>query len=116
MEPIASALGNLESDGVLLSDVPAAFDSIMKQCIEALDKNSGLKRLISSLKSKIIYRRYFIIKNVHLAANLIDPRYRGTHLTRDEKIAASEFIAQLCDSLEYSTDEAKVRLLNTMRI
>lgn len=105
MEPIASALASMESDQVLLSDVPAAFHDISTKCIDILKGNEYLKKLIPRFMEKIEERRNFIMKDVHLAANLLDPRYRGSHLSRMEKIAASEFIAQLCDNLKYTFEE-----------
>ncbi|XP_065676020.1 uncharacterized protein LOC136092199 [Hydra vulgaris] len=43
----------------------------------------------------IAKRRKFHIRNIHLAANLVDPRYKGCHISGDEMIDAIETLHKL---------------------
>lgn len=100
MKPIASAIESIESDSSLLSEVPQWFADIEMKTIAALEAStSGIDRFIPVVKGLIRERKEFACTEVHYAANLLDPRYKGATLKPPEKLQASEYISKLCDDL-----------------
>jgi len=112
LKPIAHAIEYIESDSVLLSDVPQLFSEINVKTVKALEESQGLKKLSASVKTMIRDRKDFACKDVHFAANLVDPNYKGANLTPEEKIRGSEYIADLCDNLLMSQEEKQAVLSN----
>ncbi|XP_034255548.1 uncharacterized protein LOC117653772 [Thrips palmi] len=111
LKPIAHAIEASESDSALLSDVPKYFCDIYEKSLGAME-SSGLKKLVPAVKKLINNRKSFACKAVHYAACLVDPRYKGAFLTPAEKIEGSEYIANLCDTLNYSQKEKEEVLGN----
>ena len=57
------------------------------------------------------------IQHIHLAAHLLDPRYKGQYLTNEESVDASQFIYSLAnhikiDKIDVITDLANYRTNN----
>lgn len=90
---------------VLLSDIPEAFNSIKRECTEALNENPELTRFSENIINLIKERKEFVCKDIHYVANLLDPRYHGRCLSREEKLGASEHIAKMCDNLLYTAGQ-----------
>lgn len=84
LSPISKAINLIEADDALLSDVPEAFYCISVDSLTEA-RNSPLQKVERKLKRLIDDRKTFVIKNIHLAANALDPPYGGQHLTSEEK-------------------------------
>ncbi|XP_077485379.1 uncharacterized protein LOC144095562 [Amblyomma americanum] len=94
--PIASAITSLESDNALLSDVPEAFHSIRIELAANLATSALTSEEQIRAKEMITRREKLCLRPVHIAANLLDARYRGRHL--DD--------AQIADSFEWISQQA----------
>ncbi|KAL5236974.1 hypothetical protein ACI65C_004384 [Semiaphis heraclei] len=110
LEPISIWIKTLESETSNLSDVVCAFHQIKDKV-----KNSVSVGQLSIL-SCIEKRRKMATEQIHLAAHLLDPRYKGKYLTKEESVDASQFIYSLakyinlhqanvlCDLANYRTN------------
>lgn len=95
LKPIAYWIKRIESDVPQLSMVYDIFVEIKKQydaCIKNVPCFNAEKRII---KNKIKLRKEFSVQPIHLAANVLDPKCRGSELTADENILAATFIHSL---------------------
>lgn len=93
---IASAIEVLESDRSVISEVPEEFSRLAKQ-LEKLLATGHLfttyehKKIIQdSIKRRLKHGKF--LKDVHFAANLLDPRFMGERLDKSEIEAAHKFI------------------------
>jgi len=86
LKPVADAILKLEGDDTCLSQVLQVMSDISR----AININVESPFLMSekeSLKKIIIERRKFLVKKVHLAADLLDPKYNGCHLSGEERVS-----------------------------
>ncbi|KAL4118956.1 hypothetical protein QTP88_011834 [Uroleucon formosanum] len=60
------------------------------------------------IKNKIQSRKQFSVQQIHSAANVLHPKYRGNNLTADENIEAATFIHRL-STICLDIDEQKVK-------
>lgn len=114
MRPIANAIQSMESDSSLLSEVPQWFSEIEKKTVDALEASTtGLGRFIPVVKELVLERKQFACTEVHFAANLVDPRYKGVNLKQSERLEGSEYISTLCDDL-YMDEGRKQDVLSNL--
>ena len=59
---------------------------------EELPKSSVLRSEEPLLKEVVLKRREWLGQKVHLAANLLDPRFRGCHINDEEEVDAIELV------------------------
>ncbi|KAF2883163.1 hypothetical protein ILUMI_23011 [Ignelater luminosus] len=92
LNPIVEYITKLESDKPVLSKVPQCCYSLQNHFESAMLTNPLSKQEESELKEFFVKRKQMTIHPIHLAANILDPRFNGTHLTREEQIQGGEFI------------------------
>ncbi|KAF2882968.1 hypothetical protein ILUMI_23196 [Ignelater luminosus] len=92
VNPTVEYITKLESDKPVLSQVPQCFYSLQNHFESAMLTNPFSKQEESELKEFFVKTKQMTIHPIHLAANILDPRFNGTHLTREEQIQGTEFI------------------------
>ncbi|XP_045495822.1 uncharacterized protein LOC123694430 [Colias croceus] len=95
-----TALTEAGSEKCILSDVPAIFTKLLSNIENELisygDNYNGDKHFI---RATIEIRRKNFIQPIHMAANLLDPRYVGSMLNDEEMIEAMSYISTYATSL-----------------
>ena len=86
LKPIADCIAVAESDTTSLSVAAKIFEELKETLKQGLSASPVLKSEEKSFMN-IISERKFLIKDVHLAANMLDPNYRGCHLTKEEAVS-----------------------------
>ena len=86
LEPIAEGIAKLEGDNVFLSSTCMVFRSIEEGYKDSIDRTmpwevSLPSKDVRAIEDAVDSRKKFLLQPVHYAANLMDPRYRGTHVT-----------------------------------
>lgn len=107
LKPIAYWITRIESDLPQLSIVPEIFVEIKKQYDTCIKNVSCFETEKYIIKNKIQSRKEFSVQQIHLAANVLHPKYRGNNLTADENIEAATFIHRL-STICLDIDEQKV--------
>lgn len=87
LKPVADAIKSVEGDDQYLSVVMKVFHDLEKSIADNLQSSPVLKSEEEGLLAILPKRKSFIARPVHYAANLLDPRYRGIHLTADEAVS-----------------------------
>ncbi|XP_065672488.1 uncharacterized protein LOC136090221 [Hydra vulgaris] len=95
LKPIAIAIAAVEGDKLSLSIVAKTFLDLEKSFQDNILCSPILKSEENAMMEIIAKRRKFHIRNIHLAANLVDPRYKGCHISGDEMIDAIETLHKL---------------------
>jgi len=106
LEPVASAIEKIESDEALLSDVQRSFADLKKKITDALPESPLLQAEERSVAEFIGSRHDFCIKPIHAAANMLDPKCRGSDLDDEQINDAYGVISALARHLHL--DEGKV--------
>ena len=109
IQPVPDAILKIEGDSAVLSDVPEIFYDLSRTVIAALEsaKQSKLKKQVEKI---ISYRKEFSCQPVHFAANLLDPRYKGEHLSKDEILSAIDYVNQVADHLHLDCSKVMANL------
>lgn len=100
LEPIARWTKCLEGDTALLGDVPAAFKEIKTKTSELLRDSPFNKREEEEVKKSIDHRATFCLRPIHCAANLLNPKYKGTCLTATQDVDAMEAISTIATQMQ----------------
>lgn len=79
----------------------------MKQYENCIENVPCLEFEKETIKNKIQLRKVFSVQPIHLAANVLDPKYFGKQLTPEENIDAATFIHKL-SKVCVGIDECKV--------
>lgn len=95
LKPVSNAITELEGDSVNLSIVLQQFSKIEENFKENLGLSPILKTEETEVSKIIANRRTFLVKKVHLAADLLNPKSVGSHLSQDERVSISMKI-QVC--------------------
>lgn len=103
MSSIEKAISVAESNHALLSDIPHLFDEI-KQTIETQLRSDTTRSFVTfeeeiDIVNDIIKRRKYILRLIHLAANLLDPRYIGINLQTSEFGTATDYLTKFASFL-----------------
>lgn len=91
LKPIADAITQVEGDQQQLSTVMKVFHSLRELFSQEVEKAPVLKNEEGEMKGIIQKRKTFTVKPIHLSANLLDPNYRGCHLTSEESVSMKEW-------------------------
>ncbi|XP_076062416.1 uncharacterized protein LOC143037750 [Oratosquilla oratoria] len=111
LKPVADAITSIEGDNKNLSLVIKVFSDLKLSFEENLSSFQILKSEEEASKGIIRERKKFVIKSIHLAANLVDPCYCGCHLSGEEapfvrgavdKTSASSWWNGICCSTQLS--------------
>lgn len=101
MSPVAAAISRVESDSVVLSDVPELAKRITKKVQPLIECSSVLTdEEKSACSAAMIKRLHYCTSDAHCAANLLDPRYKGRSLDVVEVQSAISFISDQCVFLD----------------
>ncbi|XP_076048252.1 uncharacterized protein LOC143029486 [Oratosquilla oratoria] len=84
----------------VFSDLKLSFE-------ENLSSSQILKSEEDAFKGIIRERKKFLVKSIHLAANLVDPCYCGCHLSGEEAVDAMQAIYEIAAQLP-NVDETQV--------
>nr|XP_047122426.1 uncharacterized protein LOC124805920 [Hydra vulgaris] len=95
LKPIVIAIRAVEGDKISLSIVAKTFSDLEKFFQDNILCNQILKNKENAMMEISARRRKFHIRNIHLAANLVDPRYKGCHISGDKTIDAIETLHNL---------------------
>ena len=97
LKPLQDAITAAEGDLVLLSEVMKIFSDLEKAFGNNLSASPVLRSEEKDVLAVISNRKKFVVKEVHLAANLLNPLYRGCHLTADETVSTKSPFSYLFD-------------------
>lgn len=86
LKPVADAILSVEGDNKELSLVMKVFAELQNSFDTNLEKSPILKSEETLFKEIIPKRKKFLVRSVHLTANMLDPRYLGCHLSTDEQV------------------------------
>ncbi|CAH1967940.1 unnamed protein product [Acanthoscelides obtectus] len=86
INPIVEYITKLESDKPKLSQVVECFYSLEKHFQTVLPSSPLTKQEEQNLQEFLVKRKRIVINPVHLAANILDPRFNGVHLTNERFI------------------------------
>jgi len=95
LKPIAYWITRIESDLPQLCIVPEIFVEIKKQYETCIKNVSCFKTEKNLIQNKIQSIKEFSVQQIHLAANVLHPKYRRNNLTADEYVDAATFIHKL---------------------
>ncbi|XP_041364336.1 uncharacterized protein LOC121379753 [Gigantopelta aegis] len=106
LNPIASAITQIEGDSSLLSDVPRHFKNLKEKLTIALPQSPLQKQEENDTLTFIENREEFCLKPIHAAANMLDPKCHGDDLDNQQISSAYEVISAMAHHLEL--DEGRV--------
>ena len=86
-KPLELAIAEAEGDTATLSIAVKVFAELEKSFSEGLGKSPVLKSEEKKILECIKKRREFLITPVHLAANMLDPRFMGCHVLPSETVS-----------------------------
>lgn len=101
LKPIADTITESEGNNVVASVAPEIFKYIHNVYEDVLSNgestltNDDKQNILSALSS----REDFVMKPVHYAANILDPRFRGQNLTETETLLGENVIMDLANEL-----------------
>ena len=87
VKPVADAILAVEGDERSLSIAAKIFTELEQTIKNTVSSSPALKSEEKAIKEIIPRRRTFLLRKVHFAANLLDPRYRGEHLSKEEEVS-----------------------------
>ena len=99
LKPVATAITMVEGDNQHLSIVMKVFHDLQKSFDEQLPNCPVLRSEEPLLKEVVSKRQDWIMQKVHLAANLLDPRYRGCHISDEEAVDAIELAYEVASQM-----------------
>lgn len=95
LEPIASAIQEIEKDDAVLSDVPRLFAGLKQKITVALPSSPLLQSEEASVTTYIENRMQFCIKPIHAAANILDPVRQGQDIDEEQVGSAYSVISAM---------------------
>lgn len=98
LKPIAKNTTKIEGDEAVISDVPQTLRDIYSELDVLLPYSSIPINERPKVLDFVMKRKQMICQNVHYAANLLDPRYRGANLLPDELNEALDYISELANA------------------
>ena len=107
LKPIADAILSVEGDKQSMSSVMKIFQDLEKGFEQNIPASPVLKAEEKQVKEIFMKRKDFCINKVHYAANLLDPNYKGIHLTQNEIVDAFEEIHNIATHMP-DIDESAV--------
>lgn len=87
LKPVSDAITAVEGDNKNLSLVPKVFSELQQSFVKNVNSSPILKSEEARLMEIIPKRRKFLLRSIHLAANLLDPRYKGCHISGEEMVS-----------------------------
>lgn len=96
MEPITQAIFELEGDNYNISKVYMIFKNILSKLLFACTSITILETSdIELLKTAVEHRTTQVLKPIHYAAHMLNPKAEGHELTQYQEMEAMEFIQNL---------------------
>ncbi|CAH1982780.1 unnamed protein product [Acanthoscelides obtectus] len=110
--PISKSVNLEESDRSILSEVPFVFKySYIKDTILDIPQQVDLTSSLIEGLLKCVEERYeFCFKPIHFAANILDARFKGEQLNKDQLIEAIDFISEMVRSLNLDVGKVVANL------
>ncbi|KAJ1529989.1 hypothetical protein ONE63_006717 [Megalurothrips usitatus] len=106
LKPIAKGIKTLESDNQLMSLVPLVFMDIKNCMLELFEaKPDTPEGFVASASKALDDRMNFCIFDIHKAAYLLDPRFKGQGLSDSEVLDALEVIKSIANHLDLNSDD-----------
>ena len=87
LKPVADGILKLEGDNICLSQVLQVMSDVSQAININAEASPFLKSEEESLKKIVLDRREFLVKQIHLAADLLDPKFNGCHLSGEERVS-----------------------------
>lgn len=100
LKPIALWITIIEGDRPQISSVARMFSEISDHFKTSMASSPLTKSDQNKAIEALSARREFCIKIIHKAANLLDPKYIGKHVTEDEIIDAMQFVSEAAKHLQ----------------
>ncbi|XP_042146390.1 uncharacterized protein LOC121835913 [Ixodes scapularis] len=97
--PISSAITELESDKALLPDVSEVLHSVKTEVITKLATSTLTDQEKARAKEIMSKRGKFCLRPIHVAANLLDARYRGRNLDDAQIAGTFDWISKQAEHL-----------------
>ena len=88
LKPVADGILKLEGDNICLSQVLQVMSDVSQAININAEASPFLKSEEESLKKIVLDRREFLVKQIHLAADLLDPKFNGCHLSGEERVSS----------------------------
>ncbi|XP_065656505.1 uncharacterized protein LOC136081964 [Hydra vulgaris] len=105
LSPIADAIKKTESNTPLLSTVVETFHFLEDHIFKNLTVSPFSKKEEEEAKKIFKKRKDFCLTEIHLAANILDPKFQGRVLTGEQKIDACEAIHNIAASMPDVNEE-----------
>jgi Protein of unknown function (DUF 659)/hAT family C-terminal dimerisation region len=95
LQPISQWITKIEGDVPQISLVCQIFSDLTVAIDKNVSKAPCLKTEETKVKDILVSRKTFCLRAVHKAANMLDPKIRGMHLSQEDEVDAAEFIHKL---------------------
>ncbi|XP_012281283.1 uncharacterized protein LOC105700205 isoform X2 [Orussus abietinus] len=92
LAPVVKWITILEGDRCIISSVPRAWKEIKTTYEELLDDSPLPLNECAHLKLLMKERSNLSMQPIHFAANILDLKFNGKHLTREQKVLGTELI------------------------
>src|SRR6218665_3067487 len=115
LEPVADAIKKIETDSPVLSDVPKIFFDLRQSFDGALHRAPVTSKEEKLILKYLTSREEFCSNVLQRVANMLDPKYCGSHLSDEEVSEVYSKISDLasrtegCDSVSSLCDLAEFR-------
>jgi hypothetical protein len=106
LKPVADAITAAEGDTNHLSVVAKTLSELEASFAVSIVASPVLQSEEEALKLIIPKRRRFLMKPIHLAANLLDPRFKGSHISPEEAVSNGHILSRFFNFTKYSEYES----------
>ena len=87
LAPIADAIKITEADSPMLSSIVETFYILEENNNQNIVASPLTKKEEAEMKKLFAKRKKFCLTEIHLAANLLDPKYQGRYLNGEQKVS-----------------------------
>ena len=86
LAPIADAIKITEADSPMLSSIFEIFYNLENNINQNIVSSALTKKEEVEMKELFAKRKKFCLTKVHMAANVLDPKYQGRYLNGEQKV------------------------------
>lgn len=115
LKPIATWITMIEGDKPQISSVARIFSEISHHFQSTIASSPLTKSDEKKATEALSARQEFCIGPVHKAANLLDPKYLGKHVTEDDIVDAMQFVTEAATHLHNCMEDEIVADLANYR-
>ena len=93
-----------------MSDILGIFSNLEKNLIDLIPKSPFTKEEEKQALAMFEKRKEFCVKDIHKAANMLDPRYCGKDIADEEHFEILQFILNMGSKLDKLIDASKLEI------